>query len=107
MVKVNPMNLKTSYGRISGKLQSWFKKIVNVLKTPSSPSNSASGYNFEYRNTHDMQSTKQIPVAIHSSVKYLVSQIDDEIVNYVFMNTTLIKNPIQLFPFWISWRRWS
>ena len=29
-----------------------------------------------------MQSTKQIPVAIHSSVKYSVSQIVDEIANY-------------------------
>ena len=29
-----------------------------------------------------MQSTKQIPVAIHSSVEYSVSQIDDEIANY-------------------------
>ena len=47
MVKVKPMNWKTSYGCISGKLQSWLKKIVNVLKTPSSASNSASGCNFE------------------------------------------------------------
>ena len=28
-----------------------------------------------------MQSTKQIPVAIHSSVKYSVSQIDDDVTN--------------------------